>query len=211
MWTARLQIRHDDWLLEKTVKFNISATGIPLNSYKKDGKQYHTGMVFLRGEQKNKDRCIESLKKDSRIKKMKAMGNQVFVLIEGDDHITPYMPKELFFLKPVSFEKGYEYWEVGSWGKKTITRFYEDIKKIAEVKILTIKKSQPSIFIQHTVQKLTEKQKNAIESALEFGYYEYPRKISVEELAKKLRVKRTTFQEHLRKAESKVMKILLQG
>ena len=56
MWLARLQIRHDDWILEKTLKYNLTATGIPLNSYKKNERQYHTGMVFLNGDEENKKR-----------------------------------------------------------------------------------------------------------------------------------------------------------
>lgn len=210
MWIGKFQIRHDDWILDKTLKFQLTATGIPLNSYKKGGKQYHTGMVFVRGSEKNKHRFIESLKKDKRIKDLKVNGNQIFVLIEGDDHISPLMPKELFFIKPVYFEKGYEYWDIGSWEKKIIFDFYEKIRKLAEVKILLIKKSEPAIFIQHAVPKLTKKQRYAIEQALEHGYYEYPRKISVEELAEKLGQRRTTFQEHLRKAEGKIMNVLLQ-
>ncbi len=210
MWVGKLQIRHDDWILDKTLKFNLTATGIPLNSYKKAGKQYHTGMVFIKGLEKNKQDFIGSLRKDKRIKDLKANGNQIFVLIQGDDHISPLMPKELFFIKPVYFEKGYEYWDIGCWEKKIIVEFYEKIKKIAEVKVIFIKKCEPAIFIQHTVPKLTQKQKYAIEQALEHGYYEYPRKISVEKLADKLGQKRTTFQEHLRKAECKVMNVLLQ-
>ena len=62
-----------------------------------------------------------------------------------------------------------------------------------------------------SIPKLTNKQRFAVELAIEKGYYEYPRKISVQELAKISKSPRSTFQEHLRKAESKLMKILLQS
>ena len=210
MWIAKLQIYHDDWIIDKTVKYNLTASGIPLNSYKKDGKTYHNGMVFLSGKEENKKKFIDSLKKDKRIIKSKAVGSQVFVLIEGEDHISPLMPKEIFFIKPVYFKEGYEYWEIGSWDKKPLKVFYDKAKTVADVKILKLQEENPSVFIQYAVPKLTNKQRSALEMAFEYGYYIYPRKISVEELAKKANVPRTTFQEHLRKAESKLMNILIQ-
>jgi len=41
--------------------------------------------------------------------------------------------------------------------------------------------------------------------ALELGYYQVPKKMTTKELARKHKVPRTTFEEHLRKAESKVL------
>ena len=56
-------------------------------------------MVFLNGAKENKKKFIDSLKDDKRIIKSKASGSQIFVLIEGEDHIAPLMPKEIFFLR----------------------------------------------------------------------------------------------------------------
>ena len=211
MWVAKLQIYHDDWIIDKTVKYNLTASGIPLNSYKKNGKTYHNGMVFLNGLEDNKKKFIESLKDDKRIIKSKASGSQVFVLIEGDDHIAPLMSKEIFFLKPVFFKGGYEYWEIGSWEKAPITKFYEECKSVAQIKLLKLQEEDPAVFIQYAIPKLTQKQSDAIQLALEYGYYSYPREISVEELAKISKTPRSTYQEHLRKAESKMMRLLIQS
>lgn len=211
MWVAKFKIKHDDWILSKTEKYRVSATGIPLNSYKKNGKQFSNGMVFLNGKQKEKEKFVASLKRDRRIRKLQVIGNQIFVLIEDEALIAPSMPDRLFFVQPVYFEKGYEYWELGSWDKETLTYFYNKIKKTAEVTIIKIQKENPAVFVQHAVPKLTAKQKKALELAIEFGYYNYPRAISVEELAKKIKIPRTTFQEHLRKGESKLMNLLVQS
>ena len=210
MWVIKIRIKHDDWILDKIKRYNLTAVGIPLNSYKTDGKEYHNGMVFLNGEKVGKQRFISSLKKDKRIVKFEVRKNQIFVLIEGEDNITPLMDKSLFFIKPVYFEDGFEYWELGSWNKKELTEFLEKVKKVADVKLLKLQKESPDIFIQYAIPKLTEKQRNAISFAMKNGYYNYPRKFSAEDLAKKARIPRTTFQEHLRKAESKLMNILIQ-
>ncbi len=61
MWTAKFKIRHDDcWLVPKTSKFNISAIGIPLNSYEKKGIKYHNGMCFLKGKKEDKLNVINN-------------------------------------------------------------------------------------------------------------------------------------------------------
>ena len=76
--------------------------------------------------------------------------------------------------------------------------------------MLKIKRESPSVFIQQEVPKLTDKQRQVLELALEYGYYKYPRKISVQDLAAKVKMPRTTFQEHLRKAEERVMNLLIE-
>ncbi len=56
---------------------------------------------------------------------------------------------------------------------------------------------------------LTEKQIEALLMAYNYGYYEMPRKADVKTIAEKEQVPRTTFQEHLRKAESKLVASLV--
>ncbi|MFW9995830.1 MAG: helix-turn-helix domain-containing protein [Candidatus Odinarchaeota archaeon] len=56
---------------------------------------------------------------------------------------------------------------------------------------------------------LTEKQLQAITIAFKKGYYELPRKIILEKLAKEMNVQRRTFEEHLRKAERKAIRFLI--
>ncbi len=50
-------------------------------------------------------------------------------------------------------------------------------------------------------ENLPEKQKKAFLLAIENNYYEYPRKIELEKLAKIMKVSLSTYQERLRKAE----------
>jgi predicted DNA-binding protein YlxM (UPF0122 family) len=54
--------------------------------------------------------------------------------------------------------------------------------------------------------ELTNRQLTALQIALENGYYEQPRKRSISELAEGSTVARATFEEHLRKAENKLIK-----
>jgi hypothetical protein len=45
-------------------------------------------------------------------------------------------------------------------------------------------------------------------SALDYGYYQVPKRLTAEEIARKQRVPRTTYEEHVRKAESKILRAM---
>jgi hypothetical protein len=49
------------------------------------------------------------------------------------------------------------------------------------------------------------KQREAVELAIQHGYYDYPRKVEVQELAKMAKLAFSTYQAHLRKAERKLI------
>ncbi len=53
--------------------------------------------------------------------------------------------------------------------------------------------------------RLTVRQREVIQHALDAGYFDWPRKTKSEELAEQLGISRATFLEHLRKAESKLL------
>ena len=56
---------------------------------------------------------------------------------------------------------------------------------------------------------LTEKQRRVIISAFSLGYYEIPKRISSEELARKLRIREATFVRHRIKAERRLLAAIL--
>jgi hypothetical protein len=62
------------------------------------------------------------------------------------------------------------------------------------------------------LQKLTEKQRRILSLAYESGYYDLPRRIGSEELARKSDIVKSTLLEHLRKAENRLITgILAEG
>jgi len=52
---------------------------------------------------------------------------------------------------------------------------------------------------------LSEQEKNSLVEAIKLGYYEYPRRINLEELAKIMRLSKPTLEQYIRKAEKKIM------
>lgn len=209
MFTAKFRIKHDNcWIVPKTIKYSITTVGLPLTSYTKNGKKYHTGVSFIKGTEENKQKFLRNLKKDKGVKQFSLKGDQLFVLIEGSNFITHMLDRELFFTAPVVSKEGFEYWELASWNREKLVTFFQRAKKIAEVEMLKLKEETPSLTFYQTVPSLTKKQQDAWHIATQYGYYHYPRKISVQALAQKVKTPRSTFQEHLRKAEAKIMPVL---
>ena len=58
---------------------------------------------------------------------------------------------------------------------------------------------------------LTEKQREVLIAANKYGYYSYPRKITSEQLAKRIGLSKPTVLQHLRKAEMRLITNLLMG
>jgi predicted DNA binding protein len=83
--------------------------------------------------------------------------------------------------------------------REDLKAMIDDFKRIGEVTLGKVTKFNES------TAKLTDRQFEVIECALEEGYFEWPRDASSDEIAEQLGVSRATFLEHLRKAQSKLL------
>ncbi|MUV85368.1 helix-turn-helix domain-containing protein [Natronomonas sp. CBA1123] len=83
--------------------------------------------------------------------------------------------------------------------RQDLRAMIEDFREIGTVTL-----GKLSAF-DRTGVRLTDRQYEVIECALESGYFEWPREITSEELAEKMEISRATLLEHLRKAESKLL------
>ncbi|MBI3334087.1 helix-turn-helix domain-containing protein [Candidatus Pacearchaeota archaeon] len=69
-----------------------------------------------------------------------------------------------------------------------------------------LKKSDlKEIYFPKVVPELPEKQRQAFRLALKHGYYRWPREADLGKLAQEAGVSVSTFQEHLRKAEARLL------
>jgi len=211
MWVAKLKGETEGSIFgPRTKKYNLTVIGYPMNYYKKNNKYFFTGAGYFLGEEENKKEFLKDLKKDKRIIKLERKGNFFTSLYSQKGRLGPFYDPELIFVKPVVIDsEGYETWEIGSWNKKklvSLAKHTEKAYKGYNIKLLKLKEEKiDNIFVHHVLPNLTKKQEKAIELAIKNGYYEYPREIELEKLAKLMKISYSTYQAHLRKAEKKLL------
>jgi predicted DNA binding protein len=64
---------------------------------------------------------------------------------------------------------------------------------------------------ESTLNVLTEKQCTVLTNAYKLGYYDLPRRIDSEQLARRLNLSRATLVVHCRKAEKRVLAEIMEG
>ncbi|MEW6295089.1 MAG: helix-turn-helix domain-containing protein [Candidatus Diapherotrites archaeon] len=110
------------------------------------------------------------------------------------------LKKGAIYDKPVEVTEGFEIHSLISTNPKNLKRLLSELEEFGEVKILKIKK----LKTETDSGQLTEKQLTALKHALAHGYYEWPKKATLNDLAEITGIPRRTFHERLRKAESKI-------
>jgi predicted DNA binding protein len=85
------------------------------------------------------------------------------------------------------------------------------LEKISEkgIRYKVILLTQANFSPNSPLNQLTEKQREILVAAHKLGYYDIPRKITSQQLAKKLGIGDSTLVEHLRKAEQRLINRLL--
>lgn len=213
MWIAKLKLRHADCpIVRRCEKFGVMVLSYPSNWYEQRGRKFSSTTCFFQSSDKQKKRqFLRDLKADRRITRLEISGG-IFTyeidLGKSGEHVMLYHTKQIFFVKPtINHPDGNEYWEVASWEKAVLQDFVRSLK--SHMDVCTIMKMVQSplteVYFPHLMPKLSKGQKWAIQLAYRNGYYAYPRKITLEQLAKIAKVGTSTFQEHLRKAELRLL------
>jgi len=90
-----------------------------------------------------------------------------------------------------------------------LNKFLDLAKKYGEVKGFSLQKTVYEG--NHILSNLTDKQREILLAAKRNGYYNYPREINSDQLSKQFGVSKTTINEHLRKAENRLISQILVG
>ena len=116
------------------------------------------------------------------------------------------------YQSPTIYRQGWEHYTVVAFDDEDIRELLSDLRSDREIELLS-KTSISETQIPHSMlapanqlfENLTDRQLAALQLALERGYYEQPRKTSLRDLANQTAVARSTYEEHLRKAENKLL------
>jgi len=116
------------------------------------------------------------------------------------------------YQSPTIYRQGWEHYTVVAFDEADIRELLGDLRSDREIELLS-KTSISETQIPHSMlapanqlfENITDRQLAALQLALESGYYEQPRNTSLRDLADQTSVARSTYEEHLRKAENKLL------
>lgn len=116
------------------------------------------------------------------------------------------------YQSPTIYRQGWEHYTVIAFDEDDIRSLLNDLRADRDIELLS-KTSIAETQIPHSMltpvdrlfDDLTDRQLAALQLALESGYYEQPRKTSLREIAGQTSVAKSTYEEHLRKAENKLL------
>ncbi|MFH1587951.1 MAG: helix-turn-helix domain-containing protein [Candidatus Diapherotrites archaeon] len=217
MWVAKLKYTHEDSAtIPYAKKYNITILAYPMNSYEKDGMLHITTGHLIKGEKEDKEKYFKEIVKNKKLEQVEIEGDFVIYSLSvpaKETHMQIYITPEIILTKPIEIRPdGFQYTEFASWDKKYLTGFIKKAGKYINIELSKIMQEKiTDFYIPHAMPKLTEKQKKTVLTAYKNGYYEYPKKTTIESLARQLKLGASTAQEHLRKAEQKLLPYLLEN
>jgi predicted DNA binding protein len=129
-----------------------------------------------------------------------------------EDNVEAYLAaNECLLLPPLRYERGAKLCRVLALDPANLTTFYREINERYRVtvrskrEITTIDREHPLLSLHSAIPTLSDRQREAIVTAYEADYYAIPRGTTTTELSTELGINRRTFEEHLRRAENKLV------
>lgn len=212
MWLAKFKLIHDCIMGNRCKQFGVIVQAYEINEEKKGKEVLTQSLHQLIGEKESIKKFIKDLKKDKNVKYLEANNNTVFIIDNKKNKTVSEFSKKLFFVKPVVVDKeGWEHWELAAHKKEDLTNFIKQIKPKSYEFVLQRLEKTPlqDIYFPKVLPKITDTQKRAFELAVQEGYFSSPRKTNLRKLAEKMNISVSTYQNHLRKAETKILPDIL--
>jgi predicted DNA binding protein len=127
------------------------------------------------------------------------------ILERFESHNCLYQP-------PTVHRQGWEHYTVIAFDENDVRNLLQDLEADRDIEVLS-KTAITEQQVPHSMlapvdqlfEDVTDRQQAALRLALESGYYEQPRQTSLRDLADQTAVARSTYEEHLRKAENKLL------
>lgn len=129
-----------------------------------------------------------------------------------DSLISRFEEHNCLYTPPTIYREGWEQYTVTAFDDRDVRGLLGDLDQDREVEVLSTRTIETrrvphSLFVtaDSLFGGLTPRQLEALRIALDAGYFDQPRGASIAELAERTNVARSTYEEHLRKAENKLI------
>ncbi len=191
---------HETAFSAKFPNYHVTVVDIQVINPKQ--KQY---FYYINGDRRGFDAIFSHLKKSKGYELVKEIERtndtlMLLVVLYQKSYIQNVIQKyNGFFLDLHTCYGGYEYWHIGTVHRESIDHMLGEFRKMGELKVIFI----GEMDFAHTL--LSKQQKAVFLYAFEHGYYEMPRKITIERIAKAMRKNHATIGEHLLKAENRII------
>lgn len=118
-------------------------------------------------------------------------------------------------LMPVTYEKGWACYKIIAIKESLLPKMFQLLQEAGRLRVTT-RIPVHDIPVGHSIMvstselfsKVTTKQGRALLAALELGYFRVPRGTRFQDMSELVGMPRTTFETHVRKAESKILGLL---
>jgi predicted DNA binding protein len=122
---------------------------------------------------------------------------------------------DCMLVPPMTFHQGWETHRLVTRTQDNVRRFVNEVAKKGEVEVLSLKSLDHMDLMNDVgvvpgllLEGLTDKQAYVLTCAYEAGLFDVPARIKMDKVADKVGLSRSTFGEHLRKAEYEVLRNL---
>lgn len=218
MWVAKFKLKDDEDIYSPLCKkYKVEFFAVPYTNFIKSKKINLLVGGVISGSEENIKKFVQGIKKDKRVKTVEQHHDFIFVHAqhpisrETKAEIRIFYNPQYIRAKPIHVASdGWEYWEVACLDRKELNKLVKASTKYYHGELFFIKNERlKSVTSLELTPNLTEKQSEALSLAFKMGYYNYPRKLTIPDLAKIIKKSYSTFQENLRKAENKIVEHFL--
>jgi predicted DNA binding protein len=129
-----------------------------------------------------------------------------------DSIIQRFEEYNCLYQPPTVHRHGWEHYTVIAFDERDVRALLSDLESDRDVEVrskteLAEEQLPHSMLapVDQLFDGVTDRQRAALRLALERGYFEQPRNVSIRELADQTDVARSTYEEHLRKAQNKLL------
>lgn len=207
MWVMKLKTDPKKQFLGNLItKYNLSAAGYSLSYYKDKRDLYIIVSGLIYGEEKDKKRFVRAAKKEKEIVSFELNDNFAIAVIRQPLYAEPLYNPKVIHQFPMTITKESQIWTMASFNRKDLEEVLHFAEKYVRGKIIKFRQEKiTNVSFTKVFPELTKNQKKALEIAIKHGYYDYPKKIKMEKLAKEMGISYSTYQAHLKKAEGKLL------
>ncbi|MDW8010803.1 MAG: helix-turn-helix domain-containing protein, partial [Sulfolobales archaeon] len=209
------------WLTEPVKDSNILVVGANVAEIRKG---YEKIYVVVLGDSDTVSKALEKLGsikcvKSYEILQKRSRYAKIGMLIRKTNTMEAVVDYDAMPLAIWVAINGFERWTLGFHTAKQLREFIKTVSerdyiekyKLVELPEYILSVNYFNMFSQlgENLDRITSKQVELLASAVKLGYYEWPRKINISLLAKKLGTSRVAIAKTLRRAEKNVLEMFL--